>query len=131
MRSGARQGLNANSIGAEYFEPTLTGYGRLLGGWTWQTLMKEQSFTDMILGVYPSFKDCVDNLIPSSSIAFHRDFCVLMDKDGLIWLYRQKERIGLVQVDGDKQDLILFKRKSYLREEIQENGTMPHITSEI
>ncbi len=127
LRSGARQGLSREALDGRYLQNS-RGTGRC-EGWNIDTLNQCQSFADMLKGSYPTYVEAVDNLINNSSIAFDRNYAVLKDVDGLIWLYRKLERIGLVQ--DKSKEILLFSTKGYLREEIQETKEIPHIISEI
>lgn len=127
LRSGARQGLTREAIDGRYVQSTRGG--RLEGWDLVNQLMLCQSFADMLAGKYPSYSECVDNLIQNSSIAFDRFYCVSMDADGLMWLHRHTERVGMI--DYPSREILLFSNKKYLREEIQENPSMPPIKSEI
>jgi hypothetical protein len=126
IRSGARQGLAREAIDGSYLQNS-KGAGRL-ENWNLTTLMSCQSFADMINGKYPSYSEALENLIPNSSIAFNRNYAVLQASDGLVWLYRQLERIALIQ---NNKEVLLFSKKKYLREEMQETSEMPRIQAEI
>jgi hypothetical protein len=127
IRSGARQGLSRESIDGRYLQGSRGG--RLEGLDLFNQLAPCKSFADMLAGSYPTFDEALTNLIPESSIAFARNYALLTDKDGLVWVYRQLERIGLV--NNKSKEFFLFSAKKFLREEIQESGLFPNIQAEI
>lgn len=133
MRSGARQGLSRDAIDGCYL---LNGNLKLGGGSARMEgldftahIMPSQGFANMIRGVYPTFQECVEGLIEDSSLAFDRNYAVHKDYDGLVWVYRQFEKVGLV--NPTSREFFLFSRKKFLREEIQESGKFPTIQAEI
>lgn len=129
IRSGARQGLSRDAVDGKYLQGSFRAGSRLEGLDLFNQLAPCKSFADMLAGIYPSFTEVLDNLIPQSSIAFARNYALLTDKDGLVWVYRQLERIGLV--NNKSKEFFLFSAKKFLREEIQESGLFPNIQAEI
>ncbi len=78
-------------------------------------IMFDSGFSAMHAGEYPSLQQILINIVPVSSIAYSRVFCVLRDDAGLRWLYRYRERVGIFT---GSDSLNLLTKYVYLREEI-------------
>jgi hypothetical protein len=77
--------------------------------------MFDKGFCDSHNRKFPSLEKILANIKPGTSIAFSPLFCVVRAGDGLRWMYRETERIGIFTgVDT----LNLISKYAYLREEI-------------
>lgn len=121
----SQQGFNSQSYSSKLLEGSI---GARDAG-TFESVIASPAFADMVKGIYPSFEECMDALIPNSSVGFDRNFAVRMDGDGTIWLYRQRTKVGIVSKNPNR--LLLFRSKRFLREEFQENENLPNIEMEI
>lgn len=89
--------------------------------WRFSTICWDLGFTDMADNAYPSLEKVLANIVEGSAIAFSPKFCVMRDNEGIRWLFRNLERIGLFTgVDT----LNLLSKFSYLREEIMSDPTI-------
>jgi hypothetical protein len=121
----SQQGFNGQSYSSKLLHGSL---GTRDAG-AFESVIASPSFAEMVRGIYPSFEECMDALIPSSSVGFDRNYAVRMDSDGTVWLYRQQIKVGIVSKSPNR--LLLFRSKRYLREEFQESESLPNIEMEI
>jgi hypothetical protein len=72
---------------------------------------------------YPRFEEAFDLLRPNDSAALSNKFALAQDGDGLTWLYRKRQKIGLVPDNGS---LLLLRSAKYYVEDVQANAhTLP------
>jgi hypothetical protein len=93
-----------------------------------QNSIDTKEMRDCILGVYPTFKECVAQLrkpdIINSSVAFDRNFAIIRGPLDLFFLNYKAETIGLIE-EGDK--LLLGRDFKYYREVIEELGVFSRV----
>ena len=82
---------------------------------SFDNVMNDQGFVECHEGVYPKLSDVLINIRENSTIAYSRTFAVLRDYQGLRWLYRGLEKVGLF---SGADTLNLLQKYNYLREEI-------------
>lgn len=81
-------------------------------------VLQDPGYTACIKEEYPSLTEVFNVIQPSSTIAISRFFAVNQDDQGIRWLMKLKDRVGLFTgVDS----LMLLRTFSFLREEIQED----------
>lgn len=78
----------------------------------------DRGFVDSHRGEFPSLDKVLANIQENSGIAFSTKFCVIRDYNGLRWLYRNTEKVGIFT---GADTLNLISRHAYLREEIMED----------
>lgn len=79
---------------------------------TWNS----QGFKDCTNGKFPPLNEILLQISKSSAICYNPYFCVARDSEGVRWLYRLDEKIGLFT---STNSLYLLSSKSFYREEIQ------------
>lgn len=79
-------------------------------------LMFDTGFVQCHDGEYPSLDSVLSRIKPGTAIAVTNVFCVARDRDGVRWLYRDLQRVGIFTGNNT---LNLISRYLYLREEIQ------------
>lgn len=85
---------------------------------SYSDVLQDPGYLDCINNVYPSLTEVFNVIQPQSTIAISRDFAVNQDEQGIRWLMKLKDRIGLFTgVDT----LMLLRSFSYLREELVED----------
>ncbi len=85
------------------------------GAMSFNTLIGDKGFVDGHNNDFPNLKEILGRIKPSTAVAFARTFCVIADMDGVRWLYRGPDRVGIFA----EPDVLSLPRKfSYLREEI-------------
>lgn len=85
------------------------------GNYNFASVMFNKGFVEGHNGDYPTLAATLQKIQPRTTIAFSRKFAVVRDADGIRWLYRELQRVG-VFTGVDTLDLI--SRYEYLREEI-------------
>jgi hypothetical protein len=110
-----KQGLSANTL-------IIDDDGRQRGGFGFEDIIRDQGFCDMILGVYPSFKDAGDIIDKDgcNSVAISRAFALAMDDDlGALILKNRGVSCGLA-FKGDR-GFRLAPKYHFLKEELEEH----------
>lgn len=79
------------------------------------TAMTDEGFVQCVTGVFPSLAKILANIEENSALAYSRKYCVYRDSDGIRWLYREAERVGLFT---GTETLNLLSKFAYCREEI-------------
>jgi hypothetical protein len=76
----------------------------------------------MVKNVYPSFGLSLSNLDKVSTIAFHRDFCLVKDEviPNLVYLYYKGAKVGMYTIAT--QEINLGTKFSCLKESLRELG---------
>lgn len=84
-----------------------------------------KDFTDCVMGNYPSFKDCVENLadetVSNDSAAFSRDFAIVRGPLGLLLLANKHEIVGILP-NNDASQVRIGKKFKHVRESVEELG---------
>lgn len=78
----------------------------------------DRGFVDAHRGKFPSLDKILANIQENSGIAFSTKFCVIRDYNGLRWLYRNTDKVGIFT---GADTLNLISRHAYLREEIMDD----------
>lgn len=86
-------------------------------------LLSSQSFCDMVANKYPEYGDAVEALVTDSSIAVSRRFAVGLLGTGQPTLFKQDEQVGMFR---GKDEVLLYPKFKYLREEIIETDNLPN-----
>lgn len=128
----SRSGLTGENFVAKALYGSLNREGRSqTEGIDFSHIVNTRSFCDMVRGRYPSFSECFDyvrsNRAAGSSMAFDRKWALSREDSGLIWLYRDSEKVGLMSERG----LILLNAQRHFQEDISENSSIPPIVMEI
>lgn len=113
--TGRSHGLTSGNCSIGAFNTGASGSSIVFGSDRFTTLIFDKGFVDMHKGEYPSLDGILRNIEHRSSIAYSRVFCVHKDSDGVIWLYRHQERVGIFT---GSDTLNLLGKFGYLREEI-------------
>jgi hypothetical protein len=111
-------GLSDNNIRVTTFHPQSNSFDR--PDTRFSTLARGENFLALHKGVYPNLSQILTVLANGSSMAFARKYLVARDTDGLRWLYRETDKIGLFT---GADTLNLFTRFSFCREELMEEPT--------
>lgn len=109
-------GLNHNNVRATAFHRR-TGDNSSLShsDYSFQSTMFDKGWVDANADKFPSLKKILAVIEEDSSVAFCPLFCVYRDRDGLRWLYRNLDKVGIFTgIDT----LNLFTKYGYLAEEI-------------
>ena len=85
----SKQGLSPEALHAAF-------YSRDGAPADFSNLIKNRSFYETIKGIYPSFEEILPVLVPNSSVAFSREFCLYKDYSGIVYIHRVNERIAIV-----------------------------------
>lgn len=120
IRNSRSHGLSNNNVTllVSSFDPSNHLFSLTPVGITFDRFMYNDGFVALHKGQYPSLEKTLMSIGERRSIAFSPIFAVLRDRNGLRWLYRKEEPIGVFTgVDS----LNLFTSKSYLREEIMDD----------
>lgn len=91
------------------------------GGVYFDDVIRDKGYFLSCIGDFPSLEETLQALKAHSSLAISKDFAVYRDRDGLRWLYRKVDRIGLF---SGIETLLLFGKFSFLKEELHENTTI-------
>lgn len=67
---------------------------------------------------YPSMASILQRIKDGSAIAYSLRYCIIKDFEGMIWLYRNLDKVGLII---GNETLYIISSKAYLREEIMED----------
>lgn len=112
-------GLNAENVIVQNFQKTPGVNAKLAGGvYTFRNFNFDKGFCDAHNNVFPSLEKILDKIPENAAIAYSRLFAVVRDNDGIRWLYRGPEKVGIFTgVDT----LNLLSKHAYLREEIMED----------
>lgn len=113
---GRSHGLSNGNVLALNFD-FVTGGNPIVrsGNYSFTDFIFDKGFCDSHNRVFPSLDKILSNIKPNTAIAFTPLFCVLRTSDGIRWLYRETEKVGIFTgVDT----LFLTTKFAYLREEI-------------
>lgn len=78
-------------------------------------VMHDKGFIHMVKDEYPTLTSILAKIVDNTAIAYSRRYCVYRDVDGVRWLYRNTDRIGLFT---GANTLNLLSKHSFYREEI-------------
>lgn len=106
-------GLTNNNVGCQ----TLNYNGSFTNDKRFMAYVYDQSFVDMAIGNYPTFKETAGSMIPASSVAIHRNYALVRNERGLISLFRGRKKIASVP---DANTVLLLPGKAHWKEEIQD-----------
>ena len=110
---------NANtSVSVFNFGKAKDDIGLKFGILNFNHVTPDRGFVNCHKNEYPSLESILKNIRDGSSIAYSRDFAIMRDHNGIKWLYRRCDRVGIFTSDDT---LCLFNKTSYLREEIMED----------
>jgi len=85
--------------------------------------ISSQSFCDMVQGHYPDYAEAVDSLVNDSSIAVTAKYSVGISGKGAPMIMKQTKTVGLFRGNNE---ILLYPKFMYLREEILEQPNLPN-----
>lgn len=86
-----------------------------VGNYSFTNLMFNKGWVDAHNNEFPTLDSILNKIQPRTAIAFSRQFAVIRDADGVRWLFRDLQRVGIFT---GADTLCLISRYAYLREEI-------------
>lgn len=86
-------------------------------------LVSSQAFCDMVANKYPEYDVAVNSLVPDSSIAVTRSYAIGLSSNGLPKIRKYNESVGLFR---GTDEILLYPKFSYLREELIETENIPN-----
>lgn len=117
-RNTRQHGLNSNNVTAYDFQSEAGGQLSRSGNITADYVFQSEGYLESIRGEYPSLEEILANIKEGTSIAYSPKFAVYRCEDGVRWLYRKRNRVGMF-IGADT--LSLFPRLGFYREEIQDD----------
>ena len=84
----------------------------------YQSICQDKGYIDAVKKTFPALPDILSQIRKQEAIAYNSMFCVVRDADGIRWLFRNQEKIGLFTGVGS---LMLINSKNFYREEIQDD----------
>lgn len=120
-----RRGYGDENVGVYTFPDNHNGWIERPDNVFVNGLFREDGFAEMLAGSYPTYEDSVATLLQTegAAVAISPLLCIQSDADGHVWLWRYGDRIGYVP---DAITVRLGKRWRFLKEELQECGTIPN-----
>lgn len=116
-------GLSRNSILQTNISLDGTGYEGPR-----QSAIETEEMRDCILGIYPSYAECITQLkkpdVGNFSVAFNRNFAIIRGPLNLFFLNYKADTIGLIRNDDQ---LLLGKEYKHFREVVEELGTFSRV----
>lgn len=85
------------------------------GNISFYNVYTDAGFVESHKGDFPSLRTILDKIQPNTIMAYGLHYAVIRDADGIRWLYRDMDRVGLF---FGADSLLLLASKSFLREEI-------------
>lgn len=83
-----------------------------------RSLMFDEGFTNIHKNDYPELTKAIAVLVPGNPIAVSPKYALAKDGDGVVWLYHQMKRVGILS----GQCLYLLRKFFFLREEIMQDN---------
>lgn len=80
------------------------------------------AFDEMCRGVYPTWDDALEALVPGSSVGVDRHFAVRRSESGGTALFNNREEVGIIF----RGQLYLNAERQYLTETIIDNPNLPN-----
>lgn len=108
-------GLNSNNVMVGTFVHGELNSTIRYGDYSISNMMFDKGFVESHNDDFPPLEKTLAVIKEGTSIAFSRLYCVFRDRDGLRWMYRNTDRVG---VFTGVDTLNLISKYSYLREEI-------------
>lgn len=107
-------GLTSENVTVSMLNET----GNIVADWyRLDNIVQDEGYLLACNNDYPELEEVLQHLKENSSLALSSVYAVHRDKDGVRWLFRNTDKVGLFSGVGT---LYLFSRFSFLREEMNE-----------
>lgn len=81
---------------------------------------------DCIKGLYPTFRECVENLknpeITNTGAGFHREFAVVRGPLDMLFLAYRTDIVGILPEGREKEEVLLGSKFKHLREVVEQTN---------
>lgn len=109
-------GLNDNNVRVGFIPDQAVRLS--FGDFSFESVVKDPAYAQCCVGEYPSLEETLSCIRSGTTIAISNKYAVKRDSEGLRWLYRLSERVGLFSGNAS---LLLANSSAYLREELVED----------
>jgi hypothetical protein len=88
---------------------------------TFGRVLADPGYAACVQELYPTLNDVIANIVENTAIAVSRRYAIHRDNDGLLWLWRESSRVGLI---NGRDTVMLLKQHTNLRQEVNEAASL-------